>query len=611
MFLQRLAVRRASSMSSAHTSTLFVRRQLDAHTLGSDAAALGFVATQGSELRLASTDVSRLVSAAAGARKAALVETLFASSGATGLPSSALGVVLEARAAAADVAGVAALLCDSSNNNNNNNVVDINFALSHAALCLARAAKFEEAEQLLNALVARLCPEQKKSKDEIKAFLDHQKQAKDAEKALRKREEEERMILAADNNSTATPVAASKTVKENTTTNTQDLDPSERLLATLIPLSKQKPIWRRHPPLPKDASPSLIKKRTRPQPPPHTALLLRTYTDLLQAYTTTTTPATKPAVLRLLETITTLAPRTKLLPNNTLFSIAMRPFERTGDFLACIRLREQAISLGLAPSLVLSQHILAACTAAGNLEAGKREIQHVRETVAPEGAAPTPALLHAMMRVYALDSTGASAPDAWGCMRTVVQGIKASPAFVEDPIKAMEGVYTYARELALATPLESGTELSVWNAWWDGIGKFTDLTRYACGSVGFASAGDIARLRVFVEALDRSVEDPRDRVEVYTKVIKGLVGAGKVLEAAEVFETAVSGKGVVLDRRAVDLLVKGLAGSEVEEKEVFVVGLVERMQRDGMEGRSGVLRVVREAFGEGSEVVKRYEALVV
>ncbi|KAJ3073770.1 hypothetical protein HDU99_001847 [Rhizoclosmatium hyalinum] len=582
-----------------------MRTHLDANTVADDAAAwtLFTSSTAATRRHLSAADVERLLlvaSSSAALSKRALrsaAEDLFAINVPGGHSAAAELVVLEARAAAADVDAVFDLL----RTKDSSSLEDIDAAIVLATEALARAAHFEEAETVLRAFVERKCGLPKPNPSEMDAKLAAEKMERDRLRAERIRAEEVRLIEALDNKG----IHVKKPAAPKPTDNSTDPPTKDRLVSKLLELCADKPTWHRHPPLPKDASPALIKKRTRPAPPPHIALLIATYNSLLKAYVSNPpTPTTKEATLRLLSLLNSLSSHTDVRPNNTTYSLAMTPFVETGDVTTCVELRTEAVSVAkLAPSLIISQRVLAAATVAKDLAAGKAEIQHIQSTFNPSLGIP-PSLLLAMLRVYALDSASdSSAEEAWGIIRSVINAAKAEK-------RSLQVVFDYAHHLTLANGPPASALLETWDAWFDGIGKIPPAIRYGTGCVGYAHTGNMAAFSKFLKAFDTAtIETPDDRAVVYAKSLKGLVSSGRILEAAEFFESA-RANGFEWTEPSYKTLITGIAQSKVEGGEVLAAGLIERLKSSGIKGKAGVLYHLKAAFGEESEAVKLYRTLI-
>ncbi|KAI9325137.1 hypothetical protein BDR26DRAFT_879991 [Obelidium mucronatum] len=347
----------------------------------------------------------------------------------------------------------------------------------------------------------------------------------------------------------------------------------------------------------------MIKKRTRPAAENPNALLLTTYNNLLKAYVSTNN---KEATLDLLALIKEFIPLTKIAPNFTSYSIAMTPFVNTGDYTAVQKLfNEAAETSGRVPSINLSTRILAAIVKANNVEAGKLEIEAIQKRHAD--VAPTKSLLREMMRVYALDSeTGTNAPEAWGIIKTLIQSAKSNDTPLEE-------IYDYSAELALANgPLQRGKELSTWDAWFDGIGKFAPRLKYATGMIGYAAipstASSTETFQKFLEAFDAAVVDPEDRRVEYGKVLKNLMAGNNILEAALFFESA-RVKGVEFGATGYSAMVSGLLKSDIDSKETLLLGLVDRMKANGFKEQF-LLHNLTKHLGPSSPVVLAYSNAV-
>ncbi|ORY53015.1 hypothetical protein BCR33DRAFT_711406 [Rhizoclosmatium globosum] len=491
-----LSIRRYTTGTTSATSAIGsndssvavqMRTHLDANTVADDAAAwtLFTSSTAATRRHLSAADVERLLlvaSSSAALSKRALrsaAEDLFA---------------INARAAAADVDAVFDLL----RTKDSSSLEDIDAAIVLATEALARAAHFEEAETVLRAFVERKCGLPKPNPSEMDAKLAAEKMERDRLRAERIRAEEV------------------QTCCPKPTDNSTDLPTKDRLVSKLLELCADKPTWHRHPPLPKDASPALIKKRTRPAPPPHIALLIATYNSLLKAYVSNPpTPTTKEATLRLLSLL--------------------------NSYLA----------------------------------AGKAEIQHIQSTFNPSLGIP-PSLLLAML------------PEK----------------------RSLQVVFDYAHHLTLANGPPASALLETWDAWFDGIGKIPPAIRYGTGCVGYAHTGNMAAFSKFLKAFDTAtIETPDDRAVVYAKSLKGLVSSGRILEAAEFFESA-RANGFEWTEPSYKTLITGIAQSKVEGGEVLAAGLIERLKSSGIKGKAGVLYHLKAAFGEESEAVKLYRTLI-
>ncbi|KAJ3024472.1 UNVERIFIED_CONTAM: hypothetical protein HDU68_008123 [Siphonaria sp. JEL0065] len=210
-----------------------------------------------------------------------------------------------------------------------------------------------------------------------------------------------------------------------------------------------------------------------------------------------------------------------------------------------------------------------------------------------------------MMRAYALDSqSGTHAPEAWGIIKTVIQAAKSKSTPLEE-------IYFYAQDLARANgPLEQGKEVSTWDAWFDGIGKFSPRLKYGTGMIGFAATSHLEAFSKFLNAFDAAVPDASDRRVEYVKTLKNLVEAGNLLEAAMFFEGARE-KGVEFDAHGYCIMIQGLATSSVEGKDALILGLVERAKNNGFKGRGTVLNSLKASYGSGSsQVVDAYASLL-
>ncbi|KAJ3030234.1 UNVERIFIED_CONTAM: hypothetical protein HDU68_009758, partial [Siphonaria sp. JEL0065] len=443
----RFATTTSGSTPAALAAAFQVRTLLDTHSAVE--AVSKFRELDGTaRSALSAADGERLLLAVAsgaagvhGQLQRGLVETLYSLY--PTVHGAGVAAVLETRALSGDVEGFANVRFESADL-----ALDVDVVVPLALEALARAKDFAAAEILLSAFVRRHYGDYKLKADEMSAFLVAEKARRVLEYAKNRRAVEERVISHLDKNTL--PKSADQSVP---TTAAEKREKS--LLQRLLDLTNTKPVWRRHPPLPRDASPALIKKRTRPTPPNQNALMLTTYSSLMKAYASTND---QEATLRLLSLIQSFTPLTKLAPNNTIYSIAMSPFVNAKDILTVRRLRDEAFESGLQPSIVLSTRVLATCVKTQDFESAKREIQTIQTIFTPLNTAPTTSLLREMMRAYALDSqSGTHAPEAWGIIKTVIQAAKSKSTPLEE-------IYLYAQDLARANgALEQGKEVSTWD----------------------------------------------------------------------------------------------------------------------------------------------------
>ncbi|KAJ3106175.1 hypothetical protein HK100_003766 [Physocladia obscura] len=578
-------------------------------------------------------DVEALFGAALGTRE----KVAAARAGAPDAAGPAALAVFEARALVGDVAGMASLLspqCPAAP------LLALNAdgLLVAALVGLARAASFTHAEAVLRAFIRRLRGSPKPSPAKLDKLIAAKRERENAKYLLRRREIDDKLIHAYNNDTPSPTVNSNLNSHSNQPVDaatqisaTTDNDLSvDSLVAALVSIAAQKPEWPRYPPLPRDASPSLIKKRTRPTPPNATPVLIDAYSTLLQEYSKSNSPDAKTAILRVLNHMKENAFHTKVKPNNTIYSIAMKLFANTGDFETCVKLRDEALKCGLKPSVVLDSQVLIAAANKKDAEAGFKEIERIKETYKNQGK-PSIGVLKAMIKVYALNSSENSVrKDAWGVIRSLIHGAKdvffstsvVPPTSFNHAFAVLLG---FAPEIAavMNAHLAAGKEIAVWDSWFDSVGRVAGSVKYGLGMVGFAAIGNISVFKTFMGAYDAAVGKAAsggsggnsERVLVYQKSLDYLIASGNILEAAEFFNSVSSssskrtgGTGVLGDVGYASMIA-GLLNSDVDGKEIFILGLIERMKADGVQGNKHTLALLRKRVDE-SKIVDGYVALL-
>ncbi|KAJ3260899.1 hypothetical protein HDU77_001176 [Chytriomyces hyalinus] len=590
-----------------------MRRLLDANTAADGLAAWRLASTSldAHAQMLTQHDINRLLLLVAGgalsmsprAQRAAL-EQLFAlfskdSNVKRDMDATTVHVMLEARVADADMDGVVSLLLETVPSVPGLSL-DADLVINQTIQCLAKNGHFDAAETLLDELIVRHVGLPKLKGLEMELFLQTQKNKRDQELQKTKRRLEENLIMALHAPKGAkTEASKTESAAEIETAPVSQID---QLVNMVTELARTKPFWRRHPPVRKDASPTLIKKRTRPTPPAQTGLIIRTYNALIRACALTNPEKAQ----YFLEHMKTHAPRTNAKPNNVTFSICMHPFVLAGNIAMASALRDEALARGLKASLTLDAQVLRACIIAKDAKTGREQVARISKVhSADENATPSAAVLKTMMQVYAIDRDGSAAEDAWGVLRTVLQSSRG---------KNVVNVLEFSRDLiwangtAFAENQNGADVVRIWDEWFQGIGQVDARIRYGTGLVGFSAIGNMPAFKAFLAKFDETTAAiPTERVREYSRVLENLVSAGKVLEAAEFYESART-KNVNLGASGYAVMIRALASAhDVEGREVLVSGLVERMIAGEVAGRRGVLDTLKKEFGEDAKVAKAYE----
>ncbi|KAJ3239947.1 hypothetical protein HDU81_004864 [Chytriomyces hyalinus] len=590
-----------------------MRRLLDANTTADGFAAwrLACTSLDAHAQMLTQHDINRLLLLVAGgalgmgprAQRDAL-EKLFAlfskdSNVKREMDATTVHVMLEARVADGDMDGVANLLLETVPSVPGLSI-DADLVINQTIQCLAKNGHFDAAETLLDELIVRHVGVPKLKGLEMDLFLQNQKNERDEELQKTKRRLEENLIMALH-----APKGA-KTEASNTESATEietaPVSQIDQLVNYVTDLARTKPFWRRHPPVRKDASPTLIRKRTRPTPPVQTGLIIRTYNALIRACASTNPEKAQ----YFLEHMKTHAPRTNANPNNVTFSICMQPFVLAGNIAVASALRDEALARGLKASLTLDAQVLRACIIANDAKTGREQVARISKVhSADENATPSAAVLKTMMQVYALDKDGSAAEEAWGVLRTVLQSSRG---------KNVVNVLEFSKDLiwangtAFAENQNGADVVRIWDEWFQGIGQVDARIRYGTGIVGFSAIGNMPAFKAFLVKFDEATAAiPTERVPEYSRVLGNLVSAGKVLEAAEFYESART-KNVNLGASGYTVMIRALAAAhDVEGREMLVSGLVERMIAGEVVGRRGVLDTLKKEFGEDAKVAKAYE----
>ncbi|KAJ3390104.1 hypothetical protein HDU84_007929 [Entophlyctis sp. JEL0112] len=536
------------------------------------------------------------------------------------VPAPVVNAILEARVVDADIDGVCTLLLDDINLDEVRDL-DIDTVVSLVIYCFARVGDFEFAEKLSHDFVLRHIGLPKPGPAELEARLLAEKAKKEAEHLRRRKLVEDKLIVELSKNSGQTKAAEAEKKMESAKVTPPNEIPASRkanLFKTIRDLCAKKPKWHRYPPLPKDASPSLVKKRSPPELPDPTMLLVRMYHALLFVCTKSKLPESKSAILRILEQMNEFSTYSKVRPNRKSYSIALIPFVRDGDVATVTKLRDDARrafshAKTTDASLVLDSQVLFAYATAGTkvngaerdtvLTAALNEIESLKRFYEKTHAAPSLAILNAMMKVYALGSTDEVKAASWGVVKSFLTGGDESEYSTRTAT-----LLACAADLAKVNGhLEIGKEIAIWDSWFDAVGVIPPRIKYGLGMVGYAQIGDVSVFKAFLSAFDSSVSDPGMREREYKFAIAGLVKSRCIFEAAEFFNHARTSK-VKLGRDSYNALIKGLSLSTLEDRELMIMGLVEQMKVQKLANDKSVLGVLKST-GLDENVLKAYSVL--
>ncbi|KAJ3410550.1 hypothetical protein HDV05_003652 [Chytridiales sp. JEL 0842] len=323
---------------------------------------------------------------------------------------------------------------------------------------------------------------------------------------------------------------------------------------------------KRKPPLPKDAPRSLVLKRKQAKK----NMVKADHGAILDSHNALLKVLSRAKDREGAETLLSKMKEHGPSPTNTSYSHVMMAVAVEGDIARCKQLYQEAVEKQmLKPSRVLMNHILLAALNANDLDTAADIVESMKTTF----DAPDSTTLRYMVDLYARKGDASA---TWSTSATLM-GAEGGRRV---------NVFDIAQKLVSVTePLEGGSLVETWDAYSSSVElPVQKNTLYGMALAGYARAGNVDAVRLFSQAFDVASQEAEDQEGAisgakvaYGAAIRGLVGAGNVIEAALLFDNARKKDLFELPAPVYADLIRGLSGADVEGKEAMVQGLADLM----------------------------------